>query len=244
MQLEMHNVLLYNKSRGDFMRNLDNYKEYTVIIGDIIDSKSLSDRKKVQAKFKKTLDEINQNYDFDIASKFTITLGDEFQGLLKKKRHAITIILEIERMMLPTKMRFGVGIGEISTNINFEQSTEIDGPAYHRARAMINELETRKNQYLKPAGNILLASQEEQKEIYQLLNSILSVTAALKSNWTSKQKEVIEAYRLNDENQSRAAENLGIAQSSVSRGLSNSNYFTYKSAIERVNSFLNQKGEC
>ena len=215
--------------------------DYTVIIGDIVGSKGLTNRKQVQSGFRQILEEMNSKYAKDIASKFTITLGDEFQGLLKRSDHAIRIILEIEKAMNPVKMRFGVGIGEISTAINFEQSSEIDGPAYHRARAMGEYLEANENQHFRPAGNILISSKEENKEIDQLINSLLSVTSVLKLNWTSKQKEIIKNYHLAEENQSKAAERLGIGQSSVSRALSNANYATYQSAMNTIHSFLARK---
>lgn len=224
------------------MTKFYDYKDYTVIIGDIIGSKKIEDRDKVQADFKDILFSMNQKYAEHIASKFTITLGDEFQGLLKNNEYAIQIIYEIEMAMLPIQMRFGVGIGEVSTAINFESSSEIDGPAYHRARAMIEELEITERQRSKRQANILLASQPENMEIDQLLNSILSVCTALKSNWTLKQQEIIQAFLLNEENQTKTAEKLGIAQSSVSRGLSGANFVTYQSAINTVNTFLMRSG--
>lgn len=225
------------------MKGSYEYKDYTVIIGDIIDSKKIVDRKQVQMKFKKILHDINQKYAADIASQFTITLGDEFQGLLKNRNNVIKMITEIEMAIAPIKMRFGVGIGEVSTAINFESSSEIDGPAYHRARAMVEELEASESQYSQRLASILIASQEGNKEIDQLLNSILSVCTALKSKWTIRQWEVIEAYLVNEENQYRAAEKLGIGQSSVSKALNAAEFASYKSAMDTVNAFLTEEGD-
>lgn len=222
---------------------MENNRNYTVIIGDIIDSKLLSNRKQVQTDFHNTLHRINNKYTDEIASKFAITLGDEFQGLLKNSSEAVRIILEIEEAMAPVDMRFGVGIGEISTDINFEQSSEIDGPAYHRARAMVEQLEVNEKQYFRPAGNILIASHEDKKETDQLLNTILSVTHALKLDWTAKQKEIIANYQRCGENQSKTAKELDVAQSSVSRALSAANYATYQAAMETIHSFLSREEE-
>ena len=55
---------------------------YIAIIGDIKNSKKIVDRGAIQEHLKKILDNINLKYSDCIASKFTITLGDEFQGLL------------------------------------------------------------------------------------------------------------------------------------------------------------------
>lgn len=220
------------------------YDKYVAIIGDIVDSRQIKDRKKIQQKFKKVLEDINKKYIEDIASKFTITLGDEFQGLLKNRSNIMNIICEIEMAMAPTKLRFGVGIGDINTEINLDYSSEIDGPAYHRARRMIKEVESKENQYAERQSNIMICSEESNAEIDELLNSILSLSTALKSKWTDRQQEIIYAYLSNDENQYKAAHVLNIGQPSVNKALNNARFYSYKSAIHTVNTFLaKERGE-
>ncbi|MBB6630720.1 SatD family protein [Clostridium algidicarnis] len=214
--------------------------KYVAIIGDIVDSKQIKDRKVIQHKFKNVLADINTKYSEDIASKFTITLGDEFQGLLKSRNNIMNIICEVEMAMTPIELRFGIGIGEISTDINFDNSLEIDGPAYHRARKMIKEIESKRFQYTERDSNIMICSEENNIEIDELLNSILSVCTALKSKWTDRQKEIIYAYISNDKNQYKAANILNIGQSSVNKALSNARFYSYKSAIDTVNTFLSK----
>lgn len=219
------------------------FSGYTVIIGDIIDSKKIKDRKKAQVKFKEILDQVNATYAEDIASQFTITLGDEFQGLLKTGRNIINIISDIEFAMAPIDLRFGIGIGEISTEINFEYSSEIDGPAYHRARAMVEALLDNAKQYSSKQTNIMISSQTNNAEIDGLINSVLSVCSVLKSRWTPRQREIIATYLDNKANQYRTAEKLGIGQSSVSKALHSANFYSYQAALDTVNSFLAQIGE-
>lgn len=220
------------------------YDKYVAIIGDIVDSKNINNRKSIQRKFKNVLTEINAKFSEDIASQFTITLGDEFQGLLKNRDNIMKIICEIEMAMSPIELRFGIGIGGVSTDINFDNSPEIDGPAYHRARKMIKEMESKKFQYTERHTNIMICSEENNIEIDELLNSILSVCTALKSKWTDRQKEIIYAFLSNDENQYKAAHILNIGQPSVNKALSKARFYSYKSAIDTVNSFLSkERGE-
>lgn len=223
------------------MKKQYEYEDYTVIIGDIIDSKDIKNRNQVQTTVKNILSTINKKYSKDIAAEFSITLGDEFQGLLKNRNNIINIISEFEMIMAPVSIRFGVGIGNVSTDINFERSAEIDGSAYHRARTMIEDLENSENQYSKRQANILISSQDKNIEIDQLLNSILSLCTALKSKWTLRQHEIIHTYLLNDENQYKTAEKLSIGQSTVSKALNAANFTTYQSAMANVNSFLTEK---
>ena len=60
-------------------------KTYVAIIGDIVGSRELKDRYKIQVQLENTLDSININFSRVIESKFTITIGDEFQGLVNRE---------------------------------------------------------------------------------------------------------------------------------------------------------------
>lgn len=55
------------------------HDKYVAIIGDIVNSKKVNKRGIIQQKFKGVLADINVKYSEDIASKFTINLGDGFQ---------------------------------------------------------------------------------------------------------------------------------------------------------------------
>ena len=104
------------------MGSIESEKNYTVIIGDIVDSRKLEGRGKIQKRFKEVLENINVKYSENIRSKFRITLGDEFQGLLMGTENVMQIVNDIEYEMFPVRFRFGIGIGEIDTEINYRES--------------------------------------------------------------------------------------------------------------------------
>ena len=215
---------------------------YVVIIGDVIDSKKIANRNEVQKKLKEVLGEINNRYEEDIVAKFMISLGDEFQGLIKNKGEIIKIITELERELAPVKLRFGVGIGNVSTDINLNNSLEIDGPAYYRARKMMQELEKKKSQYTESDSNIMVRFSDEKSEINELTNAALAICATIKTKWSNRQKEIINVYLANDENQYKTAENLNIAQSSVNRALNNASFYAYKLVMDSVEDLLEKEG--
>lgn len=217
-----------------------NFNPYIAVIGDIIKSRKIANRNEIQAKLKKTLQKINQKYNDDIASNFMITIGDEFQGLLKNGKNLIKIISEIEIAMLPIQIRFGIGIGKIDTEINKDMPLGADGPAYHNARQMIEELKSRDKKYETNHSNIMICSQGNHAQTDTLLNTILSLCSAIKSKWTPRQIEIISCYIDSDKNQYKAAENLGIRQSSVNKSLNNSNFYTYEKAMDTVSSVLSE----
>jgi hypothetical protein len=213
-------------------------KPYVAIIGDIVQSKKLNNRDEVQKKLHNVLSSINTKYSDYIASNFMITLGDEFQGLLKSGESILNIINEIENKMSPVQIRFGIGIGEITTDINRDIPLGTDGPAYHNARKMIDNLKSMEKKAKIGNTNIMIASQGENSNTDILLNSIFLLCSTIKSKWSSRQREIVLAYIESDNSQIKTAEKLGIKQSSVNKGLSNAGYYSYKSAIKAVTNAL------
>ena len=66
-----------------------NTHDYFIVMGDIIKSSQYTyDELKT---FRKVVDNINQDY--DLISPLTITLGDEFQGIVESLTQAVEIIL-------------------------------------------------------------------------------------------------------------------------------------------------------
>lgn len=212
-------------------------QKYIAVIGDIKRSKQSSDRSEMQKQMKSVLTEINIQYSGDIASKFVITLGDEFQGLLKYGRHIMDILQTIELRMYPVRIRFGIGIGEITTEINPEMALGADGPAYYNAREAISRVkEKEKKSKAALSDTIILLGEDEQTE--QLLNTLLSLLTVVKQGWTDRQLEVIKDYIEHRDNQIGIARRLGITQSSVQKSLSNANFYSYKEAVDTLNTII------
>ena len=111
---------------------------YFALIGDIIGSKKIDNRYQVQKSLESCLADMNNEFQAVLASKLSITLGDEFQGLLSLDAPLFQIIDRINLAMKPYQVRFGIGMGKILTDINPEQSIGADGPAYWHARKAIN----------------------------------------------------------------------------------------------------------
>jgi hypothetical protein len=84
---------------GNIMNTLK--QQYCAIIGDINKSRTLERRARAQEKFKEAVAAINKEFKNDIASKFLITLGDEFQGLLKTPARSYHIVRRFQELTEP-----------------------------------------------------------------------------------------------------------------------------------------------
>ena len=109
-------------------------KIYAVIIGDVSGSKRLSGRNRYRTQLfmKSAIVQINEQFPEDIEAPFTITKGDEFQGLLTNLEAAFRVVLALEKLTFPVKLRFGIGVGNIY-KMGGRLPIEMDGPAFHRA---------------------------------------------------------------------------------------------------------------
>jgi hypothetical protein len=217
----------------------DNYP-YIAVIGDIRDSRKIENRSEAQKKLQRVLLSVNEKYTEDIASKFTITLGDEFQGLFHSGHRVLQVISEIERALYPKKIRFGIGIGVITTDIDPERALGADGPGYYMARNAVDFLKENENRKQAALADIRLEADGDNDECVAMLNSVLSLMCAIKDSWSERQREIIWDMAEHMDNQTDVAARLGIRQPTVHKSLSKGYYYTYKNASETVERVLGE----
>ena len=216
-------------------------KEYIAIIGDLIDSKKDKDRKEGREKLLEVIAEVNKKYRADLASDFVVLKGDEIQGLLASSKNLIKIIMELELEMMPRRLRFGIGRGGVDSRISRHKSWENDGPAYHRARSMIDEVRARERGYTRTGTSIMYAGSPDDIGLEGLINTIFYLASTIKVRWSPRQMEIINGHFHSDKNQYKTADLLGIRQSSVSKSLKAASYYAYLEAMEALSSYLSEK---
>ena len=200
---------------------------YLALIADVIDSKMVQERFDLQKQLEKTLQTMNELFGEFIASNFTLTLGDEFQGLLKVDAPVFQIIDTLRSELTPTQLRFGIGLGEIVTDIDPLQSIGADGPAYWNARAAI-KLVHQKNDY----GNtqIYFSSGKEKQDFF--VNALIASGEAIRSGWRGSQEEILldllkRCVYSENFSQQDLAQSLEINPSALSKRLKSSSIRVY-----------------
>ena len=200
---------------------------YLALIADVIDSKMVQERFDLQKQLEKTLQTMNELFGEFIASNFTLTLGDEFQGLLKVDAPVFQMIDTLRSELTPTQLRFGIGLGEIVTDIDPLQSIGADGPAYWNARGAIN-LVHQKNDY----GNtqIYFLSGKEKQDFF--VNALIASGEAIRSGWRGSQEEILldllkRCVYSENFSQQDLAQSLEINPSALSKRLKSSSIRVY-----------------
>ena len=200
---------------------------YLALIADVIDSKMVQERLDLQKQVEKTLQKMNELFGDYLASRFTLTLGDEFQALLEVNAPVFQIIDTLRSELNPTQLRFGIGLGEIVTDIDPLQSIGADGPAYWNARAAIN-LVHQKNDY----GNTqiyFLSSNDSQDSV---VNALIASGEAIRSSWRDSQEEILldllkRSVYSETFSQQDLAQSLAINPSALSKRLKSSSIRVY-----------------
>ncbi|MEW4618574.1 SatD family protein [Streptococcus xiaochunlingii] len=200
---------------------------YLALIADVIDSKMVEERFDLQKQLEKTLQTMNELFGEFLASSFTLTLGDEFQALLKADAPVFQIIDTLRSELTPTQLRFGIGLGEIVTDIDPLQSIGADGPAYWNARAAIN-LVHQKNDY----GNtqIYFSCGKEKQDFF--VNALIASGEAIRSGWRGSQEEILldllkRCVYSENFSQQDLAQSLEINPSALSKRLKSSSIRVY-----------------
>ena len=200
---------------------------YLALIADVIDSKMVQERFDLQKQVEKTLQKMNELFGDYLASRFTLTLGDEFQALLEVDAPVFQIVDTLRSELTPTQLRFGIGLGEIVTAIDPLQSIGADGPAYWNARGAINFVH-QKNDY----GNtqIYFSSGKENQDFF--VNALIASGEAIRSGWRDSQEEILlnllkRSVYSESFSQQDLAQSLAINPSALSKRLKSSSIRGY-----------------
>jgi hypothetical protein len=122
-----------------------NQDKYLILMGDVIDSRK-KDQLMLINSFKETIDAVNKERKNDFLSPMTITLGDEFQSVIKNLPAALDIIFRIEEKIVASgknfKLRYILEEGEIETPLNRKIAYGMLGSGLTSAR---EHLENSKN---------------------------------------------------------------------------------------------------
>ena len=112
------------------------------IIADIVDSRSIPQRDSFQRKLHEVLLEVNERSAETILSPHTITIGDEFQALYDGFTRVLRDIVHLAWRLHPVAIRVALSYDKLSTDINRSAAVGMDGPVFHRARAILDRLKS------------------------------------------------------------------------------------------------------
>jgi len=202
-------------------------KLYCVITADVNKSRTVVDRAGLQRRILGVLKEANAKFENDIAVPFTITIGDEWQGLLNSIAPSYQIIDFFRQSLTEISVSYGIGAGQVETSF-MPRTSEMDGDAFRRSREALNAAKKTKSEIIFDTNN---------KPIDALLNSICQLLFVVRSRWTERQKEKITLYK-HHQNERKVAEELGVTQGDIHQAIKAGSGKMYFESEERLNYYL------
>jgi hypothetical protein len=123
---------------------------YFILMADIIGSRR-TDQQRLIMDFKEIVSQTNISARNQLLSPITVTLGDEFQSVVKSLSSAVAIILQLEESIIVAgknfKLRYSLVEGEIETAINTKIAYEMLGSGLTEARENLTALKKMKTRF-------------------------------------------------------------------------------------------------
>lgn len=185
-----------------------------VLLVDVVGSRDIEDRAAFETRLEDALEYVNDAERESISTPFTQMKGiDEFGGVLTEVSPVPDVVSRILDRIHPTRARFALASGDIDVGTGSETVAEMDGPAFHRASTLLDDIEE--------SG--LYVDVDTEREIDGVFAAALNLLVIGREDLTERQVEVILAYERHG-TQARAGEELGLRQQAVSNSLRRANY--------------------
>jgi hypothetical protein len=178
------------------------------VIADIVSSKAVARRGAFQLRLAKLLLNVG-NDAYQLASPYTITLGDEFQAVYRSGQSILADVVSIMAEIHPVRARFSFGVGELTTRINPRQALGMDGPAFHRARAGLARLKKDRR---------LLRIEGDAEKTWDLANHTLGLLSHQMKGW-SRNRLLILAGLLRGKSVKEIEDGLKISRVAVYKNI-------------------------
>lgn len=171
--------------------------DFHIVMADIVKSRSYNGDVLIDS-FSRLVHRCNEMYENEMLSPYTITLGDEFQGVVRSLKAAIETIFFLEETLLVEdlsfQLRYVVVFDKIETPINREIAHGMTGPGLALAREMLTKKQRGKSRF---QFKLSYGHDFELNMLFRLVESLVSC-------WNKKDYKLIKEMLCNDDDQSVA----------------------------------------
>lgn len=157
-------------------------REVAIVMGDIVKSREHESVAGLHDLFNDAVAEFNRRFAKDIRSPMTVTLGDEFQGIVENLRYAFEIVHQMRLHLLGqgVECRFVAGSGRIDTPVNPERAWNMMGEGLSKTRSRLAD---------KKDTNCYRFSLPDHPALEELLNTVGITMTEIETDWTDTQRK-------------------------------------------------------
>jgi hypothetical protein len=194
-------------------------KVYIAMIGDVVGSRAVKDRSDLQNRLQRGLDRVNRESADSIAANLVLTVGNEFQGLLRSHDGLQGIQSTLRVSAFPQELRFGFGVGTLDTALR-PHAIGMVGPCFHRARDAV--------QRAAAEGTLVEVELGKPAPVFEIYARLYSL---IRQGWTNRQRQVVDLSMSGMEGR-QIAKQLEITPSAVSQRLTAAGVQAAADAVE------------
>ena len=211
--------------------------ELTIVVGDLVGSRRIADRRRVGRRVERTLESIAVEFADQFVAPPLLTVGiDEFSAVMIHPAMSYRCMREINREMHPYAFRLAAVTGAIDIQEDSGNAARMDGPGFHRAAEEL-KLASRQNQTIRFA----LGREGEPEGAWGRLSACLTQLAnlayTLESGRTATMREICHLYAKLGK-QALVAKRKEISQPAVSDILSQAHYRQVRDAQTQADEIL------
>ena len=209
---------------------------HAVLMGDIVGSERAPSVKAVHRAFNKAVANANELNADHVASPLTITLGDEFQGLLTGFAHAwdAAVALRLELLVAEIPCRFVVGAAKLETPVNTKEAWNMMGSGLSAARDKLND---------KRTASAYRFSLQDEPIAERLLDAVGDALTDIEEGWTTTQLEYYSKIRAATRGNANVAKKLGVSERSLYKVLHAGRVDAHRRYVAAIRGALEQLDE-
>jgi hypothetical protein len=166
---------------------------YYILMADIIGSRKKNSNLMMK-DFCKLIAKINIGYQNNFLSPLTITLGDEFQSVVKSLSAGIEIIFAIEEVILERemdfKLRYVLYFGSIDTKVNRKIAYGMFGAGLTESRHLLEGNKTKRSRFLIST---------DKNDLSEKLMLALGMLQSILDGWSLKERRIVKEFLLYDD---------------------------------------------
>jgi hypothetical protein len=166
---------------------MKNSKKYYILMADVIESRDQQGDELIKS-FKAIVNSMIINHKDSFLSPPTITLGDEFQAIVKSLDTGVDIIIATEEFIIKNnfkfKLRYILNFGSVETEINPKVAYEMLGEGLTSARELLSEI--------KKDGKRFVINLDSDKS--NIFNNLFFLFASIVDKWKLVDFELISSF--------------------------------------------------
>lgn len=162
--------------------------KYYILMADIIES-SRKESAPLLKDFSEICRHINKNLKNRFLSPITITLGDEFQSIVKSLKEGVDVLFAFEESLVHAhkgfKLRYVLNYGDIATPINRERAHGMMGRGLTETREMLAGGK-------KEGRRFIIKDKAPRRS--EILNEAFFICRSFTDDWKLKDYHIVSAF--------------------------------------------------